>query len=78
MPITIDKPTAEAIYAALQSVPPGELARLREMLTVTPPDDYSTDPTCSSEWSDEDLADAQRATGQLIEKRFGPEAGDYD
>ncbi len=78
MPITIDKPTAEAIYAALQNVPPNELARLREMLTPTQPDDYSNDPSYSSEWSAEDLADARRATGQLIEKRFGSESGDYD
>jgi hypothetical protein len=32
MPITIDQPTAEAIYAALQQVPANEIARLREML----------------------------------------------
>jgi hypothetical protein len=32
MSITIDHPTAEAIYAALQQVPAGEIVRLREML----------------------------------------------
>lgn len=62
MPITIDKPTAEAIYAALQSVPPDELARLRELLAATPPIDRST------EWSDEDLADFSAAGAALYEE----------
>lgn len=80
MPITIEAPTAEAALQAVQQLPHDELARLREMLTAltTPPDDYSNDSTYSSEWSQEDLVDARRATGQLIEKRFGPEVGDYD
>lgn len=78
MPITIEKPTAEAIYAALQSVPPDELARLREMLTVAPPDDPSNDPTYSSEWSEEDIEDFRRSTALLIEKRLGDEEVDYD
>lgn len=81
MPITIENPTAEAVWKAVQQLPQDELARLRELLAVTPSengDDYFNDPTYSSEWSEEDLADARRATGQLIEKRFGPEAGDYD
>lgn len=62
MPITIDNPTAESIYAALQSVPPNELARLREMLTATPPINRST------EWSDEDLADFSAAQSALTEE----------
>ncbi len=79
MPITIENPTAEAIYSALRDVPATELARLREMLApASSADDYVRDPAFSSEWSDEDLQDARRATGLLVEKRFGPEAGDYD
>ena len=34
MPITIENPTAEAIYAALRNVPAHEFARLREMLAL--------------------------------------------
>jgi len=34
MTITIDNPTAEAIYAALKQVPAKEVTRLREMLNT--------------------------------------------
>lgn len=71
MAITIETPTAEVAFAALQLLPEPELARLREMLAALPIDDKSY-------WTDEDLEDAQRATALLIEKRFGPEEGDYD
>ena len=50
MPITIENPTTEAIYAALQSVPASELARLREMLAPS--------VNRSTEWTDEDLSDS--------------------
>jgi hypothetical protein len=39
---------------------------------------YWEDPTYSGEWGEEDLRDAQRATALLIDKRFGPEEGNYD
>ena len=60
MPITIENPTAEAIYAALQNVPASELLRLRAMLT--PPVNRST------EWSDEDLSDFSAAGAALYEE----------
>ena len=60
MPITIENPTAEAIYAALQNVPASELARLRAMLTL--PINRST------EWSDEDLSDFSDAGAALYEE----------
>ena len=60
MLITIENPTAEAIYAALQSVPASELARLRAMLT--PPVNRST------EWSDEDLSDFSAGGAALYER----------
>ena len=66
MPITIENPTAEAIYAALQNVPAAELARLREMLA--PKVDRST------QWSDEDLADFAHAGATLYEELEAQEA----
>ena len=60
MPITIENPTAEAIYAALQNVPASELARLRAMLT--PPVNRS------AAWSDEDLSDFSDAGAALYEE----------
>ena len=77
MSITIENPSAEAIYAAIKrQMPADEFERLKTLFNEEKP--YWEDPTYSDEWSDEDLADAARATGLLIEKRFGPEEGDYD
>ncbi len=36
------------------------------------------DPSYQGYWTDEDLEDAARMTGRLIEERFGPEPGNYD
>lgn len=73
MTITIENPTAETLYLALQAVPPHELARLGALIMQKNPviDDRT-------EWSEEDLHDLDRATARLIDERFGPEEGDYD
>ena len=76
MSIPIENPTAETIYAALRDVPAREIERLKELLNAGK--SYWDDPAYSSEWSEEDLRDAAHSTALLIEKRFGPEAGDYD
>jgi hypothetical protein len=77
MSITIENPVAEEILAALKrQIPPSEYARMRALINEEPP--YGEDPTYSSDWSEEDLRDAQRATALLIDKRFGPEEGNYD
>ena len=60
MSITIENPTAEAIYAALQNVPASELARLRAMLTPS--------VNRSTQWSDEDLSDFSAAGAALYEE----------
>jgi len=73
MSITIENPTAEAAYQALQQLPGVELSRLKKMLTAA---DYGEG--YQDFWTDEDLKDATRSTALLIEKRFGPEEGDYD
>ena len=75
MPITIESPTAEAAYAALQQLPEDELARLQQMF-AKPKINYGEN--YQSHWTEEDLEDAARATALLIEKRFGSEEGDYD
>ena len=75
MPITIESPTAEAAYAALQQLPDEELARLQQMF-AKPKIDYGEN--YQSHWTEEDMKDAARATALLIEKRFGPEEGNYD
>lgn len=75
MPITIESPTAEAAYAALQQLPQDELARLQQMF-AKPQVDYGEN--YQSHWTEEDLEDAARATALLIDKRFGPEEGNYD
>jgi len=50
MPIVIEHPTAEAIFAALQQVPAEELVRLRALM------ERSVAPVNrSTSWSDEDL-----------------------
>ena len=74
MSITIESPTAEAAYAALQQLPDAELARLQQMF-AKPKIDYGEN--YQSHWTEEDLEDAARATALLIEKRFGPEEGNY-
>ena len=75
MPITIENPTAEAAFAALQQLPEDELARLQQMF-AKPKIDYGEN--YQSYWTEEDLEDAARATALLIDKRFGPEEGNYD
>jgi hypothetical protein len=77
MSITIENPTAEAIISEIKrQIPASEFERLKALLIQEKP--YWEDPAYSSEWSEEDLADATRSTGLLIEKRFGPETVDYD
>ncbi|BCM89809.1 hypothetical protein IAD21_01657 [Abditibacteriota bacterium] len=59
MSITIETPTAEAIFEALKNVPTRELARLKDLL---PSVDENT------EWSDEDLQDFSNAGAALYEQ----------
>jgi hypothetical protein len=73
MVITIENPTAEAAYEALRQLPSEELNRLSEMFVKA----YYGEGF-QSFWTDEDLEDASRSTARLIEKRFGPEEGNYD
>ncbi len=73
MSITIENPTAEAAFQALRQLPGEELKRLKEMFAAI---DYGEG--YQDFWTEEDLADATRSTGLLIEKRFGPETVDYD
>ena len=73
MTITIENSTAEEIYKALQQVPASEMERLRAMLLAETP---AVDE--QGYWSEEDLCDLDRATAALIDKRFGPEEGNYD
>ena len=73
MSITIETPTARDAFIALQKLPDDEFLRLKEMLVEAEFGEGFQDF-----WTDEDLKDAQAATGRLIEKRFGPEEGDYD
>lgn len=61
--ITIENPTAEAIFEALQSVPDKELARLQTMLSQR-----TSVVDESSEWSEEDLEDFSRAGAALYEE----------
>ena len=73
MPITIENPTAEAAFAALQQLPQEELSRLKQMFSQP---NYGEN--YANDWSEEDLRDLDRATAQLIDERFGPEEGNYD
>lgn len=73
MPITIESPTAEAIWQAAQQLPQEELSRLKQMFSRP---DYGEG--YADDWSEEDLSDLDRATAQLIDERFGPEEGNYD
>ncbi len=75
MPITIENPTAEAIYSAVAYLSGEEKEKLRLLLQR---DQVQSDPAYSEEWSEEDLRDATRSTALLIEKRFGPEEENYD
>jgi len=61
MPITIENPTAEAIFEALKDVPAHELARLKTWLPSSPVDS-------NTEWSDEDLQDFSNAGAALYEE----------
>ena len=74
MSITIENPTAETILTALRDVPESEIKRLTALLNARC---LLDDPTYCSSWSEEDFVDLHRYTGRLIEKRFGPEEGDY-
>ena len=67
MPITIENPTAEAIFEALRGVPATELARLK---TLLPSIDESTT------WSDEDLQDFSNAGATLYDEIEAQEAKD--
>ncbi|HEX8465386.1 MAG TPA: hypothetical protein VF627_12290 [Abditibacterium sp.] len=73
MPITIENPTAQDAFAALQNLPSDELLRLKEMFAQA---DFGVG--FRDFWTDEDLSDARAATGHLIKRRFGPEEGEYD
>jgi len=73
MAITIENPTAEAAFAALQQLPQEEFARLKQMFAKANYGEGYQDF-----WTDEDLEDAARSTALLIDKRFGPEEGNYD
>ena len=75
MPITIENPTAEAIYSAVLFLSDEEKRKLRSLLQR---DELIADSTYSEAWSEEDMRDATRSTGLLIEKRFGPEEANYD
>ena len=75
MPITIENPTAEAIYSAVLFLSDEEKSKLRLLLER---DQVMSDPSYSDEWSEEDLRDATRSTALLIERRFGPEEVNYD
>lgn len=73
MPITIEKPTAEAAFEALQALPASEMARLGELIAAR-----TSAVDQSDEWSEQDIADFRRSTHALIEKRLGAEPHDYD
>lgn len=73
MVITIENPTAEAAFEALRQLPSEELHRLEEMFVRA---HYGEG--YQSFWTNEDIKDAQTSTASLIEKRFGPEEGNYD
>lgn len=75
MPITIENPTAEAIYSAVLFLSEEEKRKLRSLLQR---DELMSAPAYSEEWSEEDLRDLDQATARLIDERFGPEPGNYD
>jgi len=63
MPIVIEHPTAEAIFAALQQVPAEELVRLRALMERS-----ATPVNRSTSWSDEDLQEFSDAGFALYEE----------
>lgn len=73
MSITIENPTAEAIFQALREVPAPEIERLRQLLEDAAPRINESD-----EWNEADLRDLDLHTARLIDERFGPEEGNYD
>ena len=73
MAITIENPTAEAAFEALQQLPQEEFARLKHMFA-----EANYGEGYQDFWTYEDMKDAARSTALLIEKRFGPEEADYD
>ena len=79
MPIVIENPSAQSIFAIVRMLPVEEQKRLRELLDAEPAtalDESSKDE--STDWCDEDLDDLDRYTAQLIDERYGPEEGNYD
>jgi len=77
MSITIDNPTAEAIFAEIKRQIPGhEFERLKSLFSAE--GNPIGESTYGSDWSEEDLRDLDQATARLIDERFGPEEGFYD
>jgi hypothetical protein len=70
MGITIEHPTAESAIEALKKLPASELAKLMAIL-------LDHEPQRQSDWSAQDLDDLDRATARLMDKRYGPEEGNY-
>lgn len=71
------KPTAESVYAeAVQDLSSSERFKLATLILNGIPSEAVVD--YSTEWSEEDLRDFDRATAELIDQRFGPEEGNYD
>ena len=73
MPITIENPTAQTAFEALQGLPVEELLKLKEMFTHA---DFGGD--YQDFWTEEDIEDFRASTGRLIEKRLGEEKYNYD
>ena len=63
MTITIENPTAETLYKALQTIPAQELTRLGALLTRN-----NSVVDESTEWSEEDLRDFSNAGFALYEE----------
>jgi len=77
MSITIDNPTAEAIFAEIKrQIPSHEFERLKLLFNME--EGSMGAPTFGIDWSEEDLRDLDQATARLIDERFGPEEGFYD
>ena len=73
MPITIENPTPEAIFQALQTLPPETVEQLTAILLRSRYGEGYQDF-----WTEEDIEDFRASTGRLIEKRLGEEKYDYD
>lgn len=77
MSITIDSPSAEAIFAEIKrQIPDHEFERLKSLFHAEG-NSMSAAPS-GSDWSEEDLRDLDHATARLIDERFGPEECFYD